>query len=138
MTTICFEILGAPTGKGRPRACIRGTHAGTYTPDKTVNAEQSILAQALPYKPASPLTGPITVRMVAYMPIPKWTPKKREQAIAGEIKPTTKPDLDNIAKLVIDALNGVFFADDKQIVGLAICKDYSLIPRVKIAISDEG
>ena len=110
-----------------PRVASIGGHARAYTPQKTVAAEQSFLAQALPYKPAEPLTGPITVRIALALPVPaSWSKRKRQAAAEGDLLPTGRPDLDNFAKLILDALNGVFFGDDAQIVDLRATKAYAL------------
>lgn len=135
MTTISFTVLGHPTGKGRPRACRRGAHIGLYTPAKTEEAERSLLAQSLPYKPAQPLGGPLSVSIELLCAVPKsWSKRKRNDALYGYIHPTGKPDVDNAAKLVLDALNGVFYVDDKQVVELSVSKRYDDTPSTVISI----
>jgi Holliday junction resolvase RusA-like endonuclease len=97
-----------------------------YADSKTVSAERSLLAQALPYKPATPLEGPLMVTIEAFCAIPKsFTKAQRAGAISQALRPTGKPDVDNLAKLVLDALNGVFFADDKQVTMLIVSKRYT-------------
>lgn len=72
-----------------------------------------------------------------YMPIPKsFSKKKHEQALQGLIRPTVKPDCDNIAKNINDALNGIVYPDDKQIVSLTINKFYSMTAYVNVTIDD--
>ncbi len=119
-----FLVGIEPTGKARPRLG-RGGHV--FTPKKTVDAERAIAA-------AFHLTGaemipegtPVMLEVTAYFSIPKsWPEKKREAAMAGELLPTKKPDADNILKLVADALNGVAYADDAQIVRSSVWKEYS-------------
>ena len=61
--------------------------------------------------------------------------KKRQQMLAGLIRPTKKPDLDNVIKSILDALNKVAYHDDTQIVSLSVEKFYSDSPRVEVAIS---
>ena len=135
MPTIAFTVMGTPTGKGRPRATVRGGYAAVYTDAKTRDAEQSFLAQALPYKPAEPLDGPLRVEIQAYCSVPRsWSKKRRQLAIAGTVMPTGKPDVDNLAKLVLDAMNGVFFLDDKQVISLTVSKAYDNVPRVEVRI----
>lgn len=66
------------------------------------------------------------VDIVAYYPIPRsWSKKKRRAAADGEIRPTTKPDCDNVIKVVLDAMNGVAYYDDKQVVEVSCKKYYS-------------
>jgi len=140
---IRFQILGTPVGKGRPRATTMKKKDGSsfvrmYTPGRTVQAENSVLAQALPYKPDAPLTCPLYMRISAYIAIPSsFTKAKRMAASEGAIYPTGKPDADNLGKLICDALNGVFYADDKQIVTLYIYKRYTaLAARTVVEIRD--
>ena len=62
----------------------------------------------------------------AFYPIPKtWSKKKKQAAASGELRPTTKPDCDNVIKVVLDALNGVAYYDDKQVVCVSCSKYYS-------------
>ncbi len=113
-----FFIACKPTAKGRPRFSING-HA--YTPEKTRDAEKMIRAQA---KAAMLIAGaeiikdvPIAVRTdFYYAPLKSWS-KKKLIAIdgAGYFWKTTKPDVDNLKKLVLDAMNGVVYADDALI-----------------------
>lgn len=80
---------------------------------------------------------PLKVIIDVYMPIPKnFNKKKYEQALKGEIRPTVKPDCDNIAKNINDALNGIVYPDDKQITCLTVNKYYSESEYVCVKISD--
>ena len=135
---IKFEVPGEPVAKGRPRFIRATGHA--HTPAKTVNYEtriQEIFAHRFPG--FVPLTGPVWLTLGVNMTIPASASKKRRAAmLAHEIFPTKKPDIDNIVKIVGDALNGLAFADDKQIVVLAAAKYYSVRPRLEIEISEIG
>lgn len=116
-------IEGRPIPKGRPRV-FRG-HA--VTPRKTQQAESQLLAM---YKfqnyGKAPLTGRVEVHCVFNMPIPKtWSKHKKELAAQGWINCTVRPDLDNLIKLVLDALNGAAYVDDAQIVRIHAFKQYS-------------
>jgi Holliday junction resolvase RusA-like endonuclease len=76
--------------------------------------------------------------VIAYMTIPKSKSKKfRKAAMEGEERPTKKPDLSNIVKGVEDALNGVLYKDDSQIVNLSMEKYYSEEPRLEVTLSLE-
>jgi Holliday junction resolvase RusA-like endonuclease len=82
----------------------------------------------------APTTGPCSVHIVARMEIPKsWPKKKQALAESNEISPG-KPDLDNIAKTVLDALNGVCYEDDAQVVILSVTKCYSREPGVMVRV----
>ena len=61
--------------------------------------------------------------------------KKRAMMIAGDIVPTKKPDFDNIQKIICDALNGVAYHDDSQIVKADIEKVYSTMPHVEVNVA---
>lgn len=131
-----FMIPGEPTGKGRPRF-TRSGHA--YTPERTASYEQAV-RQA--YKAEFPGTEPIpagvpvAVKIIAGYGIPKSTSKvKAERMLAGEIRPTKKPDADNIAKAICDALNGLAYHDDSQITMLCVSKHYTKNPGCLVRIS---
>tara|TARA_R110000822_G_scaffold11505_9_gene42033 strand:- start:100 stop:549 length:450 start_codon:yes stop_codon:yes gene_type:complete len=134
---ICFSLGGTPVGKGRPRFVRSSGHA--YTPDNTRNYEsnlrrQAIMAMELNYQKR--LSGPVLLNVVAYCPIPKsWSNKKKVQASIGLLLPTTKPDVDNLLKIVGDALNGIIYDDDKQITMASIRKEYSDDPRLAVFVS---
>jgi Holliday junction resolvase RusA-like endonuclease len=136
LDSITFTVSGAPTGKGRPRATVRGRHAAVYTDAKTRAAEDSFLAQALPFKPARPLLGPLSVSIECACQIPaSWSKRKRAEALLQRIQPLGKPDVDNVAKLILDTLNGVFYVDDTQVTILNICKRYGDVPQTTVAIA---
>ncbi len=79
----------------------------------------------------------LNVIIDVYMPIPKsFSKKKYEQALKGEIRPVVKPDCDNIAKNINDALNGIVYPDDKQITCLTVNKFYSESEYVRVKISE--
>ncbi len=136
--TIMFPLHIIPKAKGRPRFFRMGKRVATYTPAKTRNYEENILAQAIQFKPQRPINGPIEVRLTFYMPAPKM-PKKYNPLIEREILPVAKrPDLDNLAKAILDALNGVFWEDDKLIYKQVLKKVYSKNPRVWVEIREDG
>ena len=135
MDKVSFKILGEPFGKQRPKFTAVGKFGRAYTPDKTVNYETYV---KLTYNSLDlpKLEGQIAFGVSAYYPIPKSTSqKKRNLMLSGAIRPTIKPDYDNIAKIISDALNGIAYDDDKQIVDARIKKFYSEIPRVEVEIS---
>lgn len=138
---IRFVVPGKPVAKGRPRSRIVQPKGGKafvahYTPKKTESEEGAIrffAQQAMGDLP--PLTGPLTIRMTAYVPIPTgWSKKKTADAISGMIVPTGKPDYDNYAKMQ-DGINGVVWVDDAQIVDAHIYKRYSDKPRLVVVVS---
>lgn len=78
----------------------------------------------------------VSVVLDIQVPIPaSWSQRKRDQAIAGYICPTTKPDIDNVEKAVFDGLNGITWKDDVQVVEVSKRKRYSASPCVVVSIS---
>ena len=87
---------------------------------------------------AEPLETPVSVYLYIRLPIPKSYPKKRQEAcLSGSERPTKKPDIDNLAKSVLDGMNGVIFCDDKQVVSLHLKKVYASDPGVDILVKEE-
>jgi len=119
-------VPGTPVPKGRPRFARRGNFVSAYTDDKTasyenlvkVKAEQAMRGVAL-------FEGPVFVTVSLYVTPPaSWSQKKQRAALAGEVMPTSKPDIDNVVKGIFDAINDVVWRDDKQVVTLAVSKRY--------------
>lgn len=133
VTTV--EILIDPVGKGRPRF-TRDGHA--YTPAKTRSFEERV---GIAYSNARGrmYTGAVMVEAWFCMPIPaSWSKKKREDAAAHRIYPMLKPDIDNLLKALLDGLNGLAYADDKQVVSVICYKQYSERGKIMVRISDVG
>ena len=127
-------IPGEPVAKGRPRL----GRFGTYTPDKTVNYE-NFVKQMFVISRQAMIQGKPNLKAIidCYFSIPKSTSKKKlPLMITNELRPTKKPDCDNVAKIILDALNKIGYADDSQIVELTVFKWYSLEPRVEVEISE--
>lgn len=128
---IVFLIPGEPKGKARPRVVrLKNGASASYTPDKTVAYEELVRQrflqqwslQELPF----PDQIPVHVKITAWFPIPKRVSKKARAAmLSGLISPTKKPDVDNVTKIILDALNGFAWHDDSQVVSLEIGKKYT-------------
>lgn len=132
-----FVVLGEPFGKQRPRHTKFGR---TYTPKETVNYESLVKVAFMDQIGMDAIIndGNVFVEINAYFKIPKNTSKKKtESMIKGYIRPTKKPDVDNIAKIILDALNGIAYKDDTQVVEIMVSKYYSETPRVEIKIFEE-
>lgn len=133
---IVFEVLGEPRGKARPRFTRTGH---TYTPSTTVEYENAVIrAYAERYGDRFYDKGtPLSIEVTAYYGIPKSTSKKRRtDMLSGAVRPTKKPDCDNVLKIIADALNKVAYADDAQIVRTEVTKLYSDVPRVVVRIDE--
>src|SRR5579859_723876 len=134
--TIVIEVAGKPLAKGRGRIGMIQGHAMIFTPKKTRNHENHIKMEAArAMKGRPPLSGPATMHVIAFVPIPQsFSKKKREMALAGELFPVTKPDLDNYQKSALDGCNQIVFVDDNQIVVIHAYKKYSERPRLRIEV----
>ena len=134
-----FEVPGTPRGKQRPRVVRQNGRTISFTPDQTVQYENLV---RWCYKTAEnskrfPDDMPLKVIINAYYDIPKSaSKKKRAQMLDGELRPTKKPDADNIAKIICDALNGIAYRDDAQVVTCIINKRYSEEPSVSVEIEE--
>jgi Holliday junction resolvase RusA-like endonuclease len=132
-----FQIDGPPIGKGRPKAVRMGNAVRMYTPKKTAEYETDIAFKAAQLMgDIPPLETPVEVGVHAYYPIPASWSKKRQQAAINGLEIPGKPDLDNVAKAVLDALNGVVYVDDKQVITMWITKRYSTFPHVRVWIDE--
>ena len=137
MKVIHFEIPGEPQGKGRPRFSSKTMR--TYTPTQTANYEN--LGKVV-YQQASDGfqfadDAMLTMVITAHYSIPKSASKKKALMMVSEkIKPTKKPDIDNIVKVIADALNKIAYRDDSQIVRCTVEKRYSHKPRVEVWLAD--
>ncbi|TXG96497.1 MAG: RusA family crossover junction endodeoxyribonuclease [Nevskiaceae bacterium] len=131
-----FLVPGEPVGKGRPRIGRVGGHARMFTPQKTASYEGLIaLAGTQAMAGRTLLEGAVMVEMRIVLAIPQSMSKKRKaQAIAGELFPTKKPDMDNVIKAIYDGLNGVVWKDDVQVVDAFVRKRYGEVPGVHVRI----
>ena len=134
-----FIVEGKPQGKARPRV-VQNRYTGksvAYTPIKTGNYEDLIRWN---YKAAGgEYLGEkvLQVDIKAFYPIPKaFSKAKTNDAINGDMRPTSKPDCDNIVKVVLDALNGVAYYDDKQVVSVSCNKYYGDHGYLQITIEE--
>lgn len=131
-----FFVPGKPQGKGRPRAVARGKFVRMYTPEKTASYESTVAlaaSEAMGNRP--PMDGALSVTMQIALPIPaSWSNRKKSNALDGIVLPTIKPDADNVVKAVFDAINGVVWGDDTQVVDLRLVKRYSARPGVSMLV----
>ena len=138
---VSFTVWGEPKGKGRPRFTRVGNYTKTYTPQETVSYENLVKIEyrnqcgGAKFEKAEMLD----MRIFAYYKIPKSVSrKKHQQMLEKQIRPTKKPDMDNIVKIIADSLNDIAYYDDSQIVDTEIHKYYSDHPRVEIVIQNIG
>jgi len=134
MDEIRFTVYGLPVPKARARTVRRPNgQISSFTPPRTVRWEENIAAQAMPYLPAEPLDCPLAIEAVFYLP----RPQSRRKA---DMLPDRKPDWDNLAKSLTDALEGLFWTNDSRVTDAVIRKRYGTPPRVEVVIrvADSG
>ena len=125
------RIFGEPVAQGRARARVF-QHAGAprvsmYDPANSRDWKHTVLAQVLPSKPAVPVEGALVMHVTFLLPRPVSLPKR-------ERHPVKRPDLSNLLKAVEDALKGIVYRDDSQIVRLHVEKRYDPAPGVHIVV----
>jgi len=133
---ITFTIPGEARGKGRHRATTRGKFVRMYSDEKTASFENLVAlfaSQAMGGRPL--IEGHCDVTMAIHVGIPaSWSKRKQERARVGDLQPTGKPDIDNVVKAIMDALNGIAWKDDAQVTSLQVVKRYSAAPSTTVTI----
>ena len=138
MIQVQYSVPGEPRGKGRPRFAKRGNFVKTYTDAKTASYEDQIRFYALKAMGDSKvIEGAVRVFVSIRMAVPKsYSAKRREACLNGFDKPLKKPDWDNVAKSICDAMNGVIYVDDTQIVEAHITKQYAQQAEVVVLVQE--
>lgn len=123
---IFFTVDGTAVGKGRPRVSTIGGRPRMYTPAKTVQWERQVAeACRSAMSTWSASEHPMSVRIDIKVGVPvSWSKRRQMAALTGDEVPG-KPDLDNVAKAVLDACNGIAYVDDKQVTRLTVTKNYA-------------
>lgn len=140
---ICFEIEGMPMGQPRPRFTSIQGHTRAYEPVKAKEYKSYARLKCVQALKDEGVDMPVPVAgtgyridIVAFKEPPKsFSRKKAIMALKGELVPVTKPDLDNVAKIVLDALNGVMWRDDSEVTALSVHKVYGERSTVKVSVS---
>ena len=138
MSTYTAIVLGDPVAQGRPRFSRQGGFVKAYDPAKSRDYKSYVRMIAAQHAPVTPVEGAIEFSLRIYRAIPKGMPKyKREAAKEGRLRPVTKPDVSNVLKGVEDALKGVWYKDDSQIVEYGVLgKWYDDRPRIEIMMRE--
>ena len=131
---VTIVIGGQPTAKGRPRTTRKGF---VYTPSATRKYEaHGRLAAQLAMDGRPPISVPVRAEIVIdLVPPASWSTKRREAALRGDIRPTSRPDCDNYCKSAMDAINNIVVSDDSMIVDLVVSKRYATIPQLTITVT---
>jgi len=135
--SVSFIVPGHPFGKQTSKSTKNGRRH--YTPKETVRYENLVMMQAMQaMQDRPPVDIDVGLMFVAVFPVPdSWSAKKRAAALAGDIRPTKKPDLSNIQKALEDGMNAVVFKDDSQITESGGSKKiYGETPCVKVCVYD--
>lgn len=124
-------VPGEPVPQGRPR--FNRYTGKAYDPEKSRKYKALVKRMAKKVAPQTPVTCPVGMTILIFRSIPKSFTKKQHAAIENDkLRPITKPDVSNVVKGIEDALNGVWYADDSQIIFSFSAKQYSSEPRVEI------
>ena len=140
---IQFEVAGKPFGKQRPRFQRAGSFVKTYTPQETVNYENLVKYNCQEAMAELNWDGwfndePLEVFILSCYEIPKsYSNKRREDALKKRLFPTKKPDIDNVAKIILDSLSSVLFHDDTQVISIHVDKIYTKSPTTKVIVRDK-
>jgi Holliday junction resolvase RusA-like endonuclease len=136
--SVTISHVGVPVAKERAR---RGRNGHFYTPARTRAYERELAWEArIQMGAVEPLRGPLVAWLTVEVPIPQsWSKAKRMRAIAHDIAPSGRPDATNYAKTVEDAVNGILYGDDAQIVRYAhLSKVYSEQPKIVFTVKPEN
>ncbi len=130
---IIFEIHTTPVPQKQTRFAFR--HGRGIGIDPSKQDKETIQWHIRPYAPAEPYQGPVQLDITFYMPIPKGTPKlKTKQMINQTMYPIKRPDIDNLSYLVVNAMKGIIYEDDSQIVDLNLHKRYGETPKTVVKV----
>jgi Holliday junction resolvase RusA-like endonuclease len=139
MNDITIVVHGDPVPQHRPRFVRTGKFVRTYNvkEDNTYREKLYWEAKKQVKRPIS-REIPLLVELNVYRRLTSALARKAEEAEMGLIQPNTRPDIDNYIKQVFDALNGIVWEDDGQIVKVVAAKWYSATPRIEIRVHSLG
>ncbi|WP_137598205.1 RusA family crossover junction endodeoxyribonuclease [Paucilactobacillus kaifaensis] len=129
-------IPGEPIPQGRPKFARRGSFVTAYDPKKSKDYKQLVKQVVSKQYVGKPLSMALKIDLQVFRPVQKSiSHKEREMRLSGLHRPIIKGDIDNYFKAVTDALTGIVWVDDAQIVSTSIDKWYSDDPRVELVIT---
>jgi Holliday junction resolvase RusA-like endonuclease len=132
---ITIAIAGEPVAKGRPRFVRKTGIAFTPSHVRKYEAHGRLAAQ-LAMNGRPPINVPVRAEITIDLPVPaSWSGKRRDAALRGDIRPTTRPDADNYVKAALDAVNAIVISDDSLVVELIVSKRYAAVPQLTITVT---
>lgn len=134
MRTVTFQVLGIAQPKGSARAFKRGERVIVTTDNPRLRDWEHAVGGVAQTLNEAPFDGAVTLAVMFHFPRPKSKPRRVVHCI-------TRPDLDKAIRAIGDALTGILFADDAQIVAVHACKVYAAAgtaPRAEITIAEAG
>lgn len=138
--SLSFFAHGDPKGQPRPRAFARGGKARVFDPGTAEGWKSAVAVAAHPVLVGNKFDGPLSVEIRCYFRRPKGHSTKRGLRPNAPLWMTSKPDGDNIAKAVLDALTSLgAWADDAQVACLVVEKLYTTLDQpvgARIRISE--
>lgn len=135
MNVLKIEIPGDVQAQQRPKFSRYGNNVSVRDPKESKDYKSFVRLVASQVAPDTLITEEIRLKIDVYRKIPKsFSKKKHQQAVDGELRPTTKPDVDNLAKGIKDGLSKVIWHDDSQVTELFVRKLYSENPRAEVTI----
>ena len=133
-----LTVYGNPVAQGRPRFSRQGGFVKAYDPIQSKSYKQLIRLELQPLlsdPDFTPIDQACCLKLTVFRAIPKsFSKKKREEASLRYVRPTTKPDIDNYVKGVLDALNGTVLKDDSVVCEIFARKFYSERPRIEVVL----
>ena len=129
-----FDVIGPIVGKQRPR--VNMCTGNVYTPGKTKDYEEFIRQSFFVVYPSHQmLNSRVKMNIIAYFKIPKSANNEKEM-LENNVSPTKKPDIDNITKIVLDAINNYVIKDDIQVTKISVEKRYGVEEKLTIEIEE--
>ena len=134
---VTFSVDGDPVPKSRPRFARRGQFVQTYTDAKTIDYETHVAIKARQAIGSSePLKGALIVFLYFRYEVPASYSKKRKEACLEGLEYPKRIDIDNVYKSITDAMNGIVYLDDSQIVEAHITKVYAETAGANIMVQE--
>ena len=135
INAVRFVVPGEPGAKARARSAMRNGRMMHYTPAKTTSYEALVAWTArVAMGPSAPIAGPVTLSLAVTCAIPASWSKKRQAEALGRPK-TSRCDIDNYAKALLDGCNGIVWNDDAQVWNMHCTKVYGLVPGVIVEVT---